>query len=87
MIEIRGRNYRDADELDAFDEEQRAKPVKRKPFPRSDAFGGEVARLTGTGSKPSTRWLEPCWCWPRLLRARSVKPAVALAGTKLRSRF
>ena len=47
IIQIRGRNYRDADELDAFDEEQRAKPVKRKPFPRSDAFGGEVARDQG----------------------------------------
>jgi hypothetical protein len=37
VIQIRGRNYRDADLLDAWDEEQRAKPRERKQMPRREA--------------------------------------------------
>jgi hypothetical protein len=40
-IQIRGRNYRDADALDAWDEEQRAKPRQRKSMPIT--HGGEAA--------------------------------------------
>jgi hypothetical protein len=37
VIQIRGRNYRDADALDAWDEQQRAKPRERKQMPRREA--------------------------------------------------